>query len=71
MFTAIEKTCPKCGAKSVIVVLTASVKAYNECPTGTIQDYFPYLDSTKREVLISGLCKECQDTIFGTGENDD
>lgn len=30
-----------------------------------IQNAFPHLDATKREMMVSGLCSECQKAVFG------
>ena len=35
-----------------------------------IQDIFPYLTPAERELLISGICGECWQKLFG-GEDDE
>ena len=35
-----------------------------------IQDIFPYLTPAERELLISGICPECWDKLFGGEDNE-
>lgn len=44
-------------------------KAY--CEGALAQDAFPYLDATEREQIISLICPQCQESIFGTEEEDE
>jgi len=34
------------------------------------QNAFPYLSATEREQLISHICPKCQDSIFGSDEDE-
>ena len=36
----------------------------------SIQDAMPYLTAGEREILISGICEPCFDTIFSSDESD-
>lgn len=65
----IQRTCPFCGAVSEV---TVNIDAYIAWQEGTIlaQDAFPELSAAEREVLISGICYECQEEIFEEGEDD-
>lgn len=39
-------------------------KRENDIPTGLIQDELPTLKSSEREVIISGICLDCQEDAF-------
>ncbi len=53
----IEKTCPFCGTKSVVIV---NEKQYAEWENGKlIQDAFPDLSADDREILLTGICPRC------------
>jgi hypothetical protein len=58
----IEVACPKCGTAHTIIVFKEDVKKYQQ--GALIQDAFPYMDRSVREMLISGLCSECWDKLF-------
>lgn len=59
----LEIECPFCGATHYVVVSEEELKAYEN--GALIQNAFVSLNATEREQLISGLCPECQATIFG------
>ena len=55
--------CPFCGKETV---LTLPREGWVARANGAlIQDAFPALEADTREVLVSGLCKACQDSFFG------
>lgn len=56
-------TCPFCGKESVI---NMTFEEYMQYDMGklTIQEIFPGMEASDREILISGMCKECQKEIF-------
>lgn len=56
-------TCPFCGKAHSVVVAEAEYEAY--CNGALAQKAFPFLSATEREQIISGICPECQDSIFG------
>ena len=61
----IMKECPDCGKQTFIAVPTDNYKKYLKgC---LVQDAFPEAEFTPvyREIITSGMCKECQDYIFG------
>ena len=35
------------------------------------QDAFPYLSASDREMLITGICEDCWNGMFGTDEEDE
>ena len=66
---AIEVCCPLCGHVSVVKV---NAPDYIDWQNGNLaQSCFSYLTPSEREILISGLCSECQDDVFGSDENED
>lgn len=58
----IEVRCPFCGHVSSIFVDTDGAFAYTE--GAKVQEAFPYLHVSEREILISGLCRKCQSIFF-------
>lgn len=61
--------CPHCGHISRIVV--DGNDYFDWMCGGLAQKCFPYLNSSERELIISGLCFKCQDKVFGSDENED
>ncbi len=37
---------------------------------GLIQELFPELNAVEREFIKTGMCKECQELMFGNGESE-
>ena len=63
--------CPFCGKETVIEL---NLEEAMDLADGLvkklhIQDIFPNMDVTTREVMVSGICQKCQDEYFG-GEED-
>lgn len=56
-------TCPFCGKMSVVSVAFDDYANYLD--GGLAQDCFPNLTAQERELIISGMCLECQEEIFG------
>ena len=55
-------TCPFCNEEYPIIVYHFE---YKEWKTGkSVQEAFPNLSATEREILISHLCPRCQAKIF-------
>lgn len=60
--------CPFCGKGQEVEV---NEQDYWDWEDGTLaQEAFPYLSADEREVLISGICHTCWDSMFGGGEED-
>ena len=58
----ITKICPKCNKQSYIDI---PKDAYEKWQFGIlIQEAWPEGSTTEREMLISGLCKDCQEGVF-------
>jgi len=54
--------CIICNTNQTILVLQSSIDAYK---SGTlVQHAFPYLTPADREMIISGVCDMCFDTIL-------
>lgn len=60
---SITTACPFCGKVTVLVVPADDFMAWQN--GSLVQNVFPYLSAEDREVLISGMCIDCQDSIFG------
>ncbi len=59
--------CPFCGKETEIRV--NMVDYWEWCNEGKLaQDAFPYLTADEREALISGICPDCWEGMFGEGE---
>ena len=66
---SVEVACPFCGAVSN---LTLNWEDYAKWQEGAlVQDAFPYLTPNERELLITGICSDCWDRMFGTDEQGD
>lgn len=65
---AVEVKCPFCGDISRIYVVEEDYLRWQNGEL--IQRAMPYLPAEQREVLISGICYQCQASIFG-GEDDE
>lgn len=58
----ITRICPKCSRPSYVDI---PKDAYEKWQIGiNIQNAWPEGSATEREILISGLCKECQEGVF-------
>lgn len=58
----IVTVCPICNCINEITVREADVLLWNE--GALVQDAFPYLSADEREMLISGICPDCWETLF-------
>lgn len=65
----IGKPCCFCSNRTVVTVDRRDYERYMKGGV-CVQDAFPYLDASVREVLITGMCRKCQDDVFG-GEEDE
>ena len=59
----LEIKCPFC--KKSHFVKTTEEEYMNYCAGELVQNAFPNLTPTEREQIISHLCPECQERIFG------
>lgn len=58
-------TCPFCGKTNV---LSLPLEGFLEWRAGAlVQDAFPDLSADEREQLISGMCPNCWEKMFGGG----
>ena len=69
MKIVITSICPICGR---LVDTKVDLEQYEAYAYGEVlaQDAFPTLSATDRETMISGMCPECQDEIFGSDDED-
>lgn len=70
IYTAVSVTCSCafCGKDTELIVPARGYRLWQEGEL--IQNALPELSATDRETLISGLCKSCQDDLFG-GDDDE
>lgn len=65
-YKTIITRCPFCGHINFIEV---NIADYLDWQNGAlVQDAFPYLSAEKREAVISGICRTCQNNVFGEEE---
>lgn len=65
----ITVVCKSCGTSITITVEKVDLDRYNN-HQDSVQNIFPYLTSSERELLLSGLCDHCFHKITYTGEYD-
>lgn len=65
----ISKVCPFCGHVSEIWVDDEVLKRMEDGER--IQDILPELPASEREVLISGICIDCQEEVFSDPEEEE
>jgi len=64
----IKCTCPMCKTDAFICV---DAFDYGDWQNGKhAQDAFPYLSANEREMLISGICPDCWDKMFGGNDDE-
>ena len=59
----LEKACPFCGTRSMVTLVTDEYAKWMDGMC--IQDAMPFAPAETREFLISGMCRDCQENIFG------
>ncbi len=64
-YMVIEQGCPFCGQVCQALLITAEFDAWRN--GALIQNAMPTTPATTREWLISGICPDCQESIFGEG----
>lgn len=58
----ITNTCPFCGTESDVRV---TMEGWSNYVNGALaQIAFPELSDIEREIIMSGICPECQEIIF-------
>lgn len=60
----VETECPFCGTISSVDVQPTELTMLFFSGELSVQKAFPYLSTTNREILISGICADCQKEIF-------
>ena len=61
--------CPFCGKAQFIAVNEADYWDWQEGELA--QNAFPYLSADDREALISGICRDCWESMFGGYEDEE
>lgn len=62
-----ETTCPICGGNDHLHMEREQLIRWS-VGGELIQNVFPTWSASKRELLITGICKSCWDESFGEGE---
>ena len=60
---AIERICPFCGATSTLHVDSKNWIDYREKKL-YVQNAFPHLSAGEREIILTGICLQCQSHVF-------
>lgn len=64
----ITNICPFCGTDSDVRV---TMEGWSNYVNGALaQVAFPELSETEREIIISGICPKCQESIFGSDDDE-
>lgn len=61
--TLVIATCPICGEQTDLIVPTEDFFRYRE--GALVQVAFPDRSPEDREIITSGMCRECQQIFFG------
>lgn len=61
--------CPFCGRGNEVEVNESDYWDWQDGEL--VQNAFPYLSADEREMLITGICGECWDKMFGSDEEPD
>lgn len=69
MKTTVEISCPFCRSIHTVTVEESAWDAYER--GARAQDVFLDLDETERESIISGLCPDCQQELYDSGDAED
>lgn len=64
--------CDLCGKGGYIELTEEQSKKLSQyhMGDGLIQDLFPELNAVEREFIKTGMCKSCQEMMFGNGESE-
>lgn len=68
--TLLVNDCPFCGKTNCIEVFNTQLAKFEADSTMFVADAFPQLSITDRESLISGMCPECQYSLYGGSDDD-
>lgn len=63
-------TCPACKNTNEVIVDRAAYDAYVGGDARHIQDIFPELTPTQRELIQTGMCQDCWDRVMKPEEED-
>ena len=67
-FVNLRVCCRCCGKEAPISVDLNDLGAWQNGDK-LVQEAFPYLSSSKRELLLTGACRECWDKMFAQYDN--
>lgn len=69
MMKDVTRHCPMCGKISSVSCDNNAWRAW-ESGDLLVQEAFPDMDIHTREILVSGMCIECQESLFIEDEDD-
>ena len=69
MKTVINVTCPFCRKVTAIEVEDTDLIRYEHGAYAC--DVFPYLSEEEYETVVSGLCSDCQQELYDSGDAED
>lgn len=64
-YNAVVK-CPVCGNCTTVKITAEGLFRWNQ--GDLVQRAFPELSASEREVLVTGMCRKCQENVFGLEE---
>ena len=64
-------SCRMCCKKTTLLVSREDLDIYSSPNRPHVQDIFPYLSPAERELLISGICPDCWDSMFPIEDEDE
>lgn len=67
-YTALDIECPFCKRIYRVVVSNKELRNYDE--GALVQDAFPHLSPSDREMLISGICDTCWDEMLKDADDE-
>ena len=68
---SLQVKCVMCGEFHEVVVTKESLAEFQSPNRRNIQDVFPYLSPSDRELLLTNICPNCWTKMFGDDEFDD
>lgn len=63
-YIEVQVRCPFCGKVTTVNEVTDEEYQRIRSRTESIQNIVPHLSAEKRELLMTGICLECQRSVF-------
>lgn len=65
----VEKTCPVCGKLNFVELSDEQAAQWKNSAGVHVQNIHPMLSVNDCEILISGTCSKCYDSLFSSEED--